>query len=228
MAYPRYLTRSLGILLLLYGLCSCCLLSRKLSVKPYRSLAQFVDELQHHMDRHRDEYLAVQWISADSFLRVVVVPEVNIDRSKRCLSDPVLDTLSLHSVWSLIDPKVVVGGVAYLQDYDSVWYEWSLRGPYDQEPHPLDSSDCTLPIRAFLASPKPLRAFYLGQMVAPYFFVYDPDGTRLRVYDSYPPYEELPVDSLLEDQVLRPIRLRVTSGRKDIRREKRLPMIYVY
>ena len=123
---------------------------------------------------------------------------------------------------------MVVGGVAYLQDYDSVWYEWSLRGPYDQEPHPLDSSDCTLPIRAFLASPKPLRAFYLGQMVAPYFFVYDPDGTRLRVYDSYPPYEELPVDSLLEDQVLRSIRLRVTSNRKDIRREKRLPMIYVY
>ena len=180
------------------------------------------------MDRYRDEYLAVQWISADSFLRVVVVPEVNIDRSKRCLSDPVLDTLSLHSVWSLIDPKAVVGGVAYLQDYDSVWYEWSLRGPYDQEPHPLDSSDCTLPIRAFLASPKPLRAFFLGQMVAPYFFVYDPEGTRLRVYDSYPPYEELPVDSLLEDQVLRPIRLRVTSNRKDIRREKRLPMIYVY
>ena len=77
------------MLLLLYGLCSCCLLSRTHSVTPYRSLAQFVDELQHHMDRYRDEYLAVQWISADSFLSQrmvwILVPSLSCLRPKDCV-----------------------------------------------------------------------------------------------------------------------------------------------
>ena len=91
-----------------------------MELQPYLSLAQFVDELRRHAEEHRDEYLAVQWISADSFLRVVFVPEVGVRSSYRELSDSVRDTLSLSSIWSLLDPQFVIGGMAYLQDYDSV------------------------------------------------------------------------------------------------------------
>ena len=56
----------------------------------------------------------MQWISADSFLRVVFVPEVGVRSSYWELSDAVRDTLSLRSIWSLLDPQFVVGGMAYL------------------------------------------------------------------------------------------------------------------
>ena len=228
MTYPRYLTRSLGILLLLYGLCSCCLLSRKLSVKPYRSLAQFVDELQHHMDRYRDEYLAVQWISADSFLRVVVVPEVNIDRSKRCLSDPVLDTLSLHSVWSLIDPKVVVGGVAYLQDYDSVWYDCRLGGSLEHDPQPLDPRDPMIPI---LSSTRSVYTLYIDGWEGSFLVVYDLESKELKAYKTKGLFGkvpadavlEVPVDSVLEESYLKGIRRGDVPKGIDLRKQPKYP-----
>ena len=228
MTYPRYLTRSLGILLLLYGLCSCCLLSRKLSVKPYRSLAQFVDELQHHMDRYRDEYLAVQWISADSFLRVVFVPEVGVRSSYWELSDAVRDTLSLRSIWSLLDPQFVVGGIAYLQDYDSVWYDCWLGGSLEHDPQPLDPRDPMLPI---LSSTRSVYTLYIDGWEGSFLVVYDLESKELKadktkgLFGKVPADAvlEVPVDSVLEESYLKGIRRGNVPKGIDLRKQPKGP-----
>lgn len=114
--------------MLLCGVSSCYIPRDQKEIKPYLSLEQFLSQMETNLAVHRDEYLAVQWISADSFLRVVVVPQIGLRRSVRRLPYSILDTLSLGSVWSLLDPNFVIGGKAYLLDVDSTWYQCFLGG----------------------------------------------------------------------------------------------------
>lgn len=196
-----------------------------MELQPYLSLAQFVDELRRHAEEHRDEYLAVQWISADSFLRVVFVPEVGVRSSYWELSDAVRDTLSLRSIWSLLDPQFVVGGMAYLQDYDSVWYDCRLGGSLEHDPQPRD------PIIPILSSTRSVYTFYIDGWEGSFLVVYDLESKELKAYKTKGLFGkvpadavlEVPVDSVLEESFLKGIRRGSVPKGIDLRKQPKYP-----
>ena len=199
-----------------------------MELQPYLSLAQFVDELQRHAEEHRDEYLAVQWISADSFLRVVFVPEVGVRSSYWELSDAVRDTLSLRSIWSLLDPQFVVGGMAYLQDYDSVWYDCWLGGSLEHDPLPLDPRDPMIPI---LSPTRSVYTLYIDGWEGSFLVVYDLESKELKAYKTKGLFGkvpadsvlEVPVDSVLKESYLKRIRRGSIPKSIDLRKQPKYP-----
>jgi len=193
-------------------------------LQPYLSLAQFVDELRRHAEEHRDEYLAVQWISADSFLRVVVVPQIGLRRSVRRLPYSILDTLSLGSVWSLLDPNFVIGGKAYLLDVDSTWYQCFLGGRIEELPHSIMPDDPMIPL---LSSSASLTVLYLGHPDLGLLVHYDRETKELRVYRTCDPYGEVPIDSLLEEYYFKSLRQGSYSRGVDIRKQEKSPPVYI-
>ena len=228
----RYRSKYFFVLFTLCFITSCYFsrpaVGTKVEIKPYLSLAQFVDEMRRHAEEHRDEYLAVQWISADSFLRVVFVPEVGVRSSYRELSDSVRDTLSLSSIWSLLDPQFVIGGVAYLQDYDSVWYDCRLGGSLEHDPQPLDPRDPMIPI---LSSTRSVYTFYIDGWEGSFLVVYDLESKELKAYKTKGLFGkvpadsvlEVPVDSVLEESYLKGIRRGCIPKSTDLRRQPKYP-----
>ena len=223
----RYRSKYFFVLFILCCITSCYLsrpaVRTRVELQPYLSLAQFVDELRRHAEEHRDEYLAVQWISADSFLRVVFVPEVGVRSSYR-----ERDTLSLSSIWSLLDPQFVVGGMAYLQDYDSVWYDCRLGGSLEHDPQPLDPRDPMIPI---LSSTRSVYTLYIDGWEGSFLVVYDLESKELKAYKTKGLFGkvpadsvlEVPVDSVLEESYLKGIRRGDVSKGIDLRKQPKYP-----
>nr|WP_314635434.1 hypothetical protein [uncultured Porphyromonas sp.] len=228
----RYRSKYFFVLFILCCITSCYFsrpaMRTRVELQPYLSLAQFVDELRRHAEEHRDEYLAVQWISADSFLRVVFVPEVGVRSSYWELSDAVRDTLSLRSIWSLLDPQFVVDGIAYLQDYDSVWYDCRLGGSLEHDPLPLDPRDPMIPI---LSSTRPVYTLYIDGWDGSFLVVYDLESKELKAYKTKGLFGkvpadavlEVPVDSVLEESYLKGIRRGDVPRGIDLRKQPKYP-----
>lgn len=210
--------------MLLCGVSSCYIPRDQKEIKPYLSLEQFLSQMETNLAVHRDEYLAVQWISADSFLRVVVVPQIGLRRSVRRLPYSVLDTLSLGSVWSLLDPNFVIGGKAYLLDVDSTWYQCFLGGRIEELPHSIMPDDPMIPL---LSSSVSLTVFYLGNPDLGLLVYYDQETKELRVYRTCDPYGEVPIDSLLEEYYFKSLRQGSYSRGVDIRNQKMGPPVYI-
>ena len=228
----RHCSKYFFVLFILCCITSCYFsrpaVRTKVEIQPYLSLAQFVDEMRRHAEEHRDEYLAVQWISADSFRRVVFVPEVGVRNSYRELSDSVRDTLSLRSIWSLLDPQFVIGGMAYLQDYDSVWYDCWLGGSLEHDPQPLDPRDPMIPI---LSSTRSVYTFYIDGWEGSFLVVYDLETKELKAYKTKGLFGkvpadavlEVPVDSVLEESYLKGIRRGCIQKSIDLRKQPKGP-----
>ena len=170
----------------------------------------------------------MQWISADSFLRVVFVPEVGVRSSYWELSDAVRDTLSLRSIWSLLDPQFVVGGMAYLQDYDSVWYDCWLGGSLEHDPQPLDPREPMIPI---LSSTRSVYTLYIDGWEGSFLVVYDLESKKLKAYKTKGLFGkvpadavlEVPVDSVLEESYLKGIRRGSVPKGIDLRKQPKYP-----
>ena len=197
--------------MLLCGVSSCYIPRDQKEIKPYLSLEQFLSQMETNLAVHRDEYLAVQWISADSFLRVVVVPQIGLRRSVRRLPYSVLDTLSLGSVWSLLD-------------VDSTWYQCFLGGGIEELPHSIMPDDPMIPL---LSSSVSLTVFYLGNPDLGLLVYYDQETKELRVYRTCDPYGEVPIDSLLEEYYFKSLRQGSYSRGVDIRNQKKGPPVYI-
>ena len=152
------------------------------------------------------------------------MPQIGLRRSVRRLPYSVLDTLSLGSVWSLLDPNFVIGGKAYLLDVDSTWYQCFLGGGIEELPHSIMPDDPMIPL---LSSSASLTVLYLGHPDLGLLVHYDRETKELRVYRTCDPYGEVPIDSLLEEYYFKSLRQGSYSRGVDIRNQKMGPPVYI-
>ena len=118
--------------------------------------------------------------------------------------------------------------MAYLQDYDSVWYDCRLGGSLEHDPQPLDPRDPMIPI---LSSTRLLYTFYIDGWEGPFLVVYDLESKEFKAYKTKGlfgkvPAEavlEVPVDSVLEESYLKGICRGSVPKSTDLRKQPKYP-----
>ena len=118
--------------------------------------------------------------------------------------------------------------MAYLQDYDSVWYDCWLGGSLEHDPQPLDPRDPMIPI---LSSTRSVYTFYIDGWEGSFLVVYDLESKELKAYKTKGLFGEVPadsvlevpVDSVLEESYLKGIRRGCIPKSIDLRKQPKYP-----